>query len=329
MWIPEVSRLPEQRELWSTADPFAALAVTEATLNDFRFFVQYAGASYCNSENAPGAPITCAANACADAEANGASTVAAVEGPRSGLGAVVAIDHARDVIVVSVRGSSNVRNWITNIQFAWAGCDSLTSGCKVHTGFAEAWDEIRGTVINAVRSARASNPGYRVVATGHSLGGAVATIGAAYLRAHEGVPVDVYTYGAPRSGNDVFANFVTRQAGAEFRLTHGADPVSRLPPILFGYRHTTPEYWLNGGSSDTIDYGTGNIRVCEGIANVSCNSGTFGLDVLAHGYFLANVAACNPKFKPSVRQADVSDEELEERLNNWVREDIQYVEEHS
>lgn len=291
--------------------------------------MQYAGASYCNSENAPGAPIRCAASACVDAEANGATTVASVEGPGSGLGAVVAVDNARNLIVVSVRGSSNIRNWITNIQFNWRDCPNLTGGCRVHSGFADAWSEISGTVLNAVHSARASNPGYRVVATGHSLGGAVATLAAAYLRAHEGVPVDIYTYGAPRTGNDAFANFVTGQPGAEFRLTHGSDPVSRLPPILFGYRHTSPEYWLNGGGSTRTDYGTGDVRVCNGIANVSCNGGTLGLDVLAHGYFLANVAACNPKFKPTVRQADISDEELEERLNNWVREDIQWVNEHS
>lgn len=256
-------------------------------------------------------------------------TVASVEGPRSGLGALVAVDHTRRVIVLAIRGSANVRNWITNLQFTFTGCGDLAKNCKVHNGFGDAWAEISGTVLDAIRATRAANPTYSVVTTGHSLGGAVATIGAAYIRRVEGVPVDIYSFGSPRAGNDHFANFVTAQTGAEFRITHGADPVSRLPPILFGYRHTSPEYWLNGGSATTTDYALNNVRVCEGIANIGCNGGTLGLDIPAHGYFLQDVSACNPKNAPTARQTEISDEELEQRLNAWVHQDVEYVQEHS
>ncbi len=92
-----------------------------------------------------------------------------------------------------------------------------------------------------------------MVATGHSLGGAVATLAAAYLRA-AGNAVDLYTYGSPRVGNDAFANFVSAQAGLEIRVTHLDDPVPRLPPLLFSYRHTSPEYWLYDGGATTTNY---------------------------------------------------------------------------
>ncbi|KAH7358885.1 Alpha/Beta hydrolase protein [Plectosphaerella cucumerina] len=306
-----------------------AISATQTDLDNFRFFVQYASAAYCNSENAPGAPVVCAASACKTVEANRAVTVASVEGPKSGLGALVAVDHVRRAIVLTVRGSANVRNWLTNLQFTFSSCSDLVANCKVHNGFGDAWAEIRPTVLDAVRASRAANPTYSVITTGHSLGGAVATIAAAYLRRVENIPVDIYSFGSPRVGNDHFANFVTAQAGAEFRLTHGADPVSRLPPILFGYRHTSPEYWLNGGSSSTVDHALNNLRVCEGIANIGCNGGTLGLDIDAHGYYLADVSACNPKNSPTARQADISDAELEQRLNAWVHQDVEWVEEHT
>ncbi|KAM0335621.1 hypothetical protein ACHAQA_000670 [Verticillium albo-atrum] len=303
-----------------------AIGVTTADLDSFRFFVQYAAAAYCNSANAPGTPIKCAENGCPEVEANGAKTVASFSGISSGIEALVATDDVARTIVLTVRGSANIRNWISNILFAFVGCTDLTSGCKVHTGFNNAWREIRTPAIAAIKKARAANPGYTVIATGHSLGGAVATIAAAYLRAKESVPVVLYTYGSPRVGNDRFAAFVDAQAGAEYRLTHGADPVPRLPPIILGYRHTSVEYWLQGKSSDFVDYTVGDIRVCEGGANIHCNGGSFGLDIEAHTYYLQDTSACNPK--SITRQPDeLTDEELEARLNEYVRQDIEFVEE--
>src|SRR5688572_14073083 len=114
----------------------------------------------------------------------------------TGIAGYVATDHARKEIVLSVRGSNNVRNFITDVVFAWTSCP-FVSDCKVHKGFQAAWDEISSAAQSAIKSARAANPGYRVVATGHSLGGAVATLGAVYMR-RNGITVDVYSYGSPR-----------------------------------------------------------------------------------------------------------------------------------
>ncbi|KAM0283415.1 hypothetical protein ACHAQH_002538 [Verticillium albo-atrum] len=302
-----------------------AVGVTSADLSNFRFFVQYAAAAYCNSANAPGTVLKCSENGCPEVEANRATTIASFSGVSSGIEALVARDDVARTIVLTVRGSSNIRNWISNILFAFTGCTDLTAKCKVHTGFNNAWREIRTPAIAAIKQARAANPSYTVVATGHSLGGAVATIAAAYLRAKESIPVTLYTYGSPRVGNDYFANFVSAQAGAEYRVTHAADPVPRLPPIILGYRHTSVEYWLQGGASDFVDYTVSDIRVCEGIASISCNGGILGLDIDAHTYYLQDTSACNPK--SITRQPDeLTDEELEARLNAFVLQDIQFVE---
>lgn len=221
---------------------------------------------------------------------------------------------------MSIRGSSNIRNWIANVDFLQTKCP-LVNDCYVHTGFQNAWIEIGASVKAAIASAAKANPGYKIVSTGHSLGGAVATLAAAYLRA-DGNAVDLYTYGSPRVGNEAFANFVSAQAGAEWRVTHGDDPVPRLPPIIFGYRHTTPEYWLDGGSFD-VTYNLDEIIICEGSANVSCNGGTFGLDIIAHLRYLQDVSACAPI--GIFWRDDISDEELEARLNDYTRKDKAFV----
>lgn len=227
-----------------------------------------------------------------------------------------------------MRGSNNVRNFITDVVFTWTDCP-FVSECKVHKGFQAAWDEISAPAQAAVTKAVNENPGYRVVATGHSLGGAVATLGAVYMRAN-GRSVDVYSYGSPRVGNDHFANFVASQGAGEYRVTHTDDPVPRLPPIIFGYRHTTPEYWLSTDASSN-DYPLSDIRVCEGIASIRCNGGTFGLNVDSHGSYFIDVSGCSPMTMKTMAvsapsaQDDVSDEELEQRLNNWSQKDQDFV----
>lgn len=246
-------------------------------------------------------------------------------GSKTGIGGYVSTDAARREIVLSVRGSSNIRNWLTNLDFDQDDCN-LVAGCGVHGGFQNAWNEISARAKTAITTAQAANPGFKVVATGHSLGGAVATIGAANLR-RAGIPMDIYTFGAPRVGNSALSSFITNQAGAEYRVTHGADPVPRLPPIIFGYRHTTPEYWLSGGSSNKVNYILDNVKVCEGAINLLCNGGTFGLDIVAHLRYFQDTSACFEAGLPWKR-ADMTDKELEARLNGYVEMDKEYVKTH-
>lgn len=98
----------------------------------------------------------------------------------------VAVDKTNRNIVCAFRGSRSVRNWLINAQFVLGPTD-LCSGCTAHSGFWDAWVESRDKVMPAIKDAVAANPGYKVVITGHSLGGAMAVMAAAQLR-KEGTP---------------------------------------------------------------------------------------------------------------------------------------------
>lgn len=93
----------------------------------------------------------------------------------------VAVDSTNRKIVVSFRGSSSVRNWLANVDFNVMPTD-LCDGCTVHQGFWRSWLEARPGILAAVQEAVSRNPGYGIVCTGHSLGGALATLSAATLR---------------------------------------------------------------------------------------------------------------------------------------------------
>jgi hypothetical protein len=171
----------------------------------------------------------------------------------------------------------------------------------VHSGFWDNWVASKSTILSAVETATASYPSYSLVLTGHSLGAAVATIAAAYLR-ENGYPCDLYTYGSPRVGNGIFADFVSGQAGVTARITHYNDVVPRLPPLLTGYRHTSPEYWLSDGTDTTNNYNISDIKVCLGDKNTDCNAGESGLDFTGHDHYFEYITACAPSLSLGKRE---------------------------
>ncbi len=80
--------------------------------------------------------------------------------------------------------------------------------------------------------------------TGHSLGGAMATICAnrcqiSYIQSN---PRALYTYGSPRVGTGPYVNYVQYEA---YRWVNNNDIVTRVPPWWLGYRHKGQEVYLN------------------------------------------------------------------------------------
>ncbi|KAI9845660.1 MAG: hypothetical protein M1837_004634 [Sclerophora amabilis] len=266
-------------------------AISEDLLSKFELFSQYAGASYCTSNNdSPNTKVACHSGNCPLVEAANATTTTEFENTLlTDTTGFVAVDNTNQVIVLSFRGSSSVRNFIADGQIL-QGASTYCSGCLAHKGFYLAWSEIRKTVLAAIESAVAANPGYTVVFTGHSLGGATATFAAADLR-KSGQPVTLYTYGAPRIGNVLLNKFISEQPGGNYRVTHTNDPIPRLPPVVFGYTHVSPEYHIDVGEDDVS---ASNINVYEGGFNNAGNSGEGGFNVDAHMHYFGEIAACGP-----------------------------------
>lgn len=87
----------------------------------------------------------------------------------------------------------------------------------------------------------------RLYITGHSLGGALATMLAAAL-AHKLWPEPVvYTFGAPRVGNRGFAALYDYKIPKTFRYVHGTDLIPRVPWQLGRYRHCGILCYINTG----------------------------------------------------------------------------------
>lgn len=117
--------------------------------------------------------------------------------------------------------------------------DSLTDGNfptedeGIPAGFAAAFEQVR----EGLEGFLGGLGGKPVWFTGHSLGGALATVAA--FRADAPTAQGLYTFGSPRVGNAKFVRaFQEKFAGPCFRFIHGADVVTELPPgeLVLGYQ---------------------------------------------------------------------------------------------
>ena len=110
-----------------------------------------------------------------------------------------------DHVVLAFCGTSDVRDWLTNIRFAMVP----ELGGKAHRGFCEALDAIWSIFFTKVKSH--TDAGRKLWITGHSLGGALATLVARRLPTSM-KPVGVYTFGQPRVGDTTYCQEVQAEA---------------------------------------------------------------------------------------------------------------------
>lgn len=110
---------------------------------------------------------------------------------------------------------------------------------RVHRGFKKEVDDLWPGLEEAlVRNDRT------LWFTGHSLGGAMATIcaGRCFLSHIKSTPKELFTFGSPRVGNKRYVNHVKL---THYRWVNNNDIVTRVPWAWMGYRHTGKQMYLD------------------------------------------------------------------------------------
>lgn len=113
----------------------------------------------------------------------------------------------------------------------------------------------RSQIRAAVASHLRHNPTADVLITGHSLGGALATLCFLDLRETLGVGVSfapLYIYGSPRVGNSAFATYSASRGVPVFRVVHHRDPVPHLPFESWGYVHPPREVFFDAPQTSFV-----------------------------------------------------------------------------
>lgn len=181
-------------------------------------------------------------------------------------------DAPGESVYITFRGSEKRLDWETNFNFSQAVIefrqdviegeivqereqvypykDPSTSGAKMHRGFSTAYLSVRGQIHRYLKD---RNTVTHVTVTGHSLGGALATLCAVDVQYNfPNLAIAVYTFGTPRVGNDGFRESFNRRVPNSYRIIYGMDMVPALPRPWQGYRHVDTEYRL--GSRFSLNF---------------------------------------------------------------------------
>jgi triacylglycerol lipase len=169
-------------------------------------------------------------------------------GPFPYVTEAVVLSNSRLVLVVfrGTEGITSLRDWLTNGQHLMHACPKDWGDVKAHRGFYNALSAIYQGVRQEVRGRRKNNQ--KVFLTGHSLGGALATLCAYRFQKVGGVPMaGVYVFGSPRVGDIGFANqYNNLLKDKTFRWVKNLDFASKLP-VAAGPPLPTTQFHHVGG----------------------------------------------------------------------------------
>ena len=159
------------------------------------------------------------------------------------VGFIIASDKGN---IIAFRGTQTQIEWWRNLQATqkkYFDPQARQQYGKVHQGYLKiVREQINSALIKAVKQLDPNIPCY---ITGHSLGGAVATLSAieiALLVPKIREQIQLYTYAAPRIGDRNFAQAHSQLIPNSYRIANLSDSVPLVPPIKIQNRFTTANY---------------------------------------------------------------------------------------
>jgi hypothetical protein len=133
--------------------------------------------------------------------------------------------HVPFAVLVFRGTEQNIKDVVMDLTL---GKLSLGQGkIDVHEGFKQALDSVWDEIEAALQQLYCP-----IFFTGHSLGGALATLAAA-----RHPPTALYTFGSPRVGNAAFVASLNSSADTIHRIVNDDDIVTNLPPTEIGFQH--------------------------------------------------------------------------------------------
>ncbi|KAG8369747.1 hypothetical protein BUALT_Bualt14G0045900 [Buddleja alternifolia] len=172
-------------------------------------------------------------------------------------------DPERKRLVIAFRGTEQSRwkDLMTDLMLVPAGLNPERIGgdfkkeIQVHSGFLTAYDSVRTRLISLIKQAIGHGgqslellPKWHIYVTGHSLGGALATLlalelSSSQLAKHGAISVTMYNFGSPRVGNRRFAEVYNEKVKDSWRVVNHRDIIPTVPRLM-GYCHVAEPVYL-------------------------------------------------------------------------------------
>ncbi|XP_053391479.1 lipase ZK262.3-like, partial [Mercenaria mercenaria] len=141
--------------------------------------------------------------------------------------AYTAISHTLKVILLAYRGTTSTKQLMDEIlTVLFIPKQKFITGGKVQKYFKSAHDKLYSCSKKSISDMVSQYPDYDVAITGHSLGGALASLASARLVKDNVVApsrMSLYTFGMPRVGNKEYAFQHDKLVNNSWRVVHCRD----------------------------------------------------------------------------------------------------------
>jgi hypothetical protein len=128
--------------------------------------------------------------------------------------------NGEKTLVLSFRGTSNFNEMLSDANFFNKNVTIGGLNLNVHSGFYNVFQDMKSQIHDLIENSMAEGNVKRVLITGHSLGGGVASIAAPYVKQLSSVPVDLVTFEAPKAFD--------KDSAAKVKKVLGPDNVIRI-----------------------------------------------------------------------------------------------------
>ncbi|KAH9307385.1 hypothetical protein KI387_035296, partial [Taxus chinensis] len=179
-------------------------------------------------------------------------------------------DTSQQRLVIAFRGTEQIRwkDLRTDLMLVPTGLNPERVGgdfkeeIQVHSGFLSAYDSVRNRLLSFIKTSIGFMEGekektsvWHIYVTGHSLGGALATLLALELSSSQMakcgyIDITMYNFGSPRVGNKRFAEAYNKRVKDSWRIVNHRDIIPTVPRLM-GYCHVAqPVYFTAGDLRD-------------------------------------------------------------------------------
>lgn len=163
------------------------------------------------------------------------------------LASRVVVKTVGDTTIVAFAGTETKEDWKADLNVADTTLPWLRPGdvARAHKGFATMYSALRQHLHSLV-----PKRAHAVVFTGHSLGGALATLAALDFASNGTATVSAYTFGAPHVGDRNFKNVFDARVPVAVRCVNPFDPVPKA--LSAQLVHTKGYYPVASLTNDSV-----------------------------------------------------------------------------
>ncbi|MFC4100825.1 lipase family protein [Paenibacillus xanthanilyticus] len=171
------------------------------------------------------------------------------------FGFVIESDRAA---ILAFRGTGSAVDWVSDLIAEQIAYKPVSGAGQTHHGFTDIYMSARKAIHELLDQLPNDKP---LFVTGHSLGGALATLAALDIAANrKHKQLIVYTFAAPRVGDPKFVRKYNHTVPYHVRIQNEFDIVPHLPPLLYRSPRTDKTYaYLHVKGESPLSFRTGSV----------------------------------------------------------------------